>query len=62
MNNEIDLINIVKTLRATKFLLNLSLAPYQQQIVNYFNEYSVNYSDKNKKGGRHELLNRVLGD
>lgn len=41
MNEDLDLINIVKKLRVGQFIANLTLSPYQQQAIDYFYEYSL---------------------
>lgn len=38
---ELDILNIVRDLRVSRFLTNLWLTPYQQQMVDYFKQYSL---------------------
>lgn len=41
ISEEIDLIEIVKTLRAARFIINSQMTPKQQQCIDYFKEYSL---------------------
>lgn len=41
MAEEIDLISIIKTLRRARFLINQRMDWKQQQLVDYFKEYSL---------------------
>ena len=38
---ELDILNIIRDLRVFRFLSGLWLTPYQQQLVHYFKQYSL---------------------
>jgi len=54
---EFDILNIIKELRVARFLVNLQLAPYQQQVVNYFKQYSMD--TKNLRPQSYEFLTKA---
>ena len=39
LNQEYDIINVVKDLRVSKFLNDMSLASFQKQLIQYYGEY-----------------------
>ena len=41
LSQEMDILNIVRDLRVSRFLNSLWLTPYQQQSVDYFKQYSL---------------------
>ena len=62
---EFDLFSIIRSLRVARFLANLTLAKYQQQMVNYFNLYSL--ENKTTKSGsikydKKELAKQMTGE
>lgn len=62
---EMDILEIVKCLRVSKFMQNLALSPYQQQMINYFYEYSLENKLAKprdwKQYDRRELVGMVNG-
>lgn len=58
LNQEIDLVEIVKTLRQARFLISNMLTPQQRQLVDFFKSYSLEtkWIHKNKTFSKGELI------
>lgn len=60
INDEFDLINIIKRLRVNQFIANLTLSPYQQQAIDYFYEYSLENKHARNKDWKNLNLDELI--
>lgn len=51
LNEEIDILEIVKKLRVHQFTSQVTLQPHQRDLINFFREYKIIYDDKNDDSG-----------
>ena len=51
LNEEIDILEIVKKLRVHQFASQVTLQPHQRDLINFFREYKIIYDDKNDDSG-----------
>ena len=55
LHNELDIEDIIRTLRITKFIASVLTDQRQRKIVKYFDEYTPEYVPKDRKSLRKSL-------
>lgn len=64
MSEELDIVQIVKTMRQVRLLLTSQLTPKQRQLASYLKRYSLEtptiYQEEMKKFSRQELIQSLM--
>lgn len=59
LNEEIDILEIVKKLRVYQFQSQIALKPHQRDLVNFFREYKI-YDEDSQESGQQQQVEDVM--